>query len=1052
MNSNNPQIKTLIQNYKSYISNTKFQDEIYKWELIKKYKGRPDTDALDFAAEYKAIKFGNLLYQLAGAVGNHICKENPEEFRQLFVYLFDETIPLNKRVSYFNVESLKLYRSLGETLGHHQDERSISTYLTLHNPEKYTFYKSTFYKEFCKLMGAVPAEKNEKYGHYLELVNQFIENYIVPDTELTDTVKSYIPQYYDGKNNLLLAQDILYCMLNKAEEDSNCWIFQGNLKIYNVVGALNDNVLKTWSVKTHKDAIQPGDKVILWVSGNKAGCYALAEVTSDVFEAKDDESEMRYYVAARTNEMGSRVSIKITHNLANNPILKDQIQGIEELSALKAGSQGTNFKATKIEYDIFLKLAEKNVTNRKYWLYAPGEKAELWDEFYQSGIMALGWDQLEDLNGYSSKEEIVKRLQAFENTDGSKKNDATANDEFFSTMKIGDVVIVKKGRGELLGYGYVTSDYYYDMNREYFKHCRKMNWILEGNWKIDGNLALKTLTDITVYPSDYPEYTKYYEQLLGAMNVSLSKKNYKEDFAKWLSKASHIETSAKSSYLRGIEILNEKVKYNIYEVDNLQTLDELYNDLIKEQKNKNGIYFHEAAPSYGNNGFYSASIKTYKDFLLDHNKRQNKTNFAMALNQILYGPPGTGKTFTLKKDYFPEYTTRETSITSDQHFESVVRELTWWQVIAIAVNELGKCKVVDIAKNEWVLKKAKLSNSNSVRPTIWGQLQSHTVDSCEFVNVRSKQQPYIFNKSEDSYWTLVEEELKESYPEIFEIIDSVKNFKPNPDKEIKRFVFTTFHQSYAYEDFIEGIKPILQEEEADGELNYRIEDGVFKELCKRAELDPKNRYAIFIDEINRANVSAVFGELITLIEGDKRKGAKNALSAILPYSKKSFSVPNNVDIYGTMNTADRSIEALDTALRRRFSFVEMIPNPDLLKDKIVLEIKLKDLLKKINERIEALIDRDHTIGHAYLIDVENEADLRRAFKDKIIPLLQEYFFGDYGKIGLVLGSAFVDKGTIDEKIFSDFEYEGREGLIQTTYQLKNFDQIDFKAALAALVK
>ena len=340
------------------------QDEVYKWKLVKNYKGRPDINAKDFTQELKSIKFQNLLYAMSIAVTNQLAKEKPEEYRKLFISLFDESTSLNDRVKNFNGDSLKLYRSLGETLGHHQDERSIATYLTLHNPLKYTFYKSTFYKEFCKLMGVEPAGKNEKYAHYLELLNQFIENYIVPDKELTDTVKSYISEYYDGTNNLLLAQDILYCILNKAEDDSNYWIFQGNLKIYDVVSALKENALKSWSVKAHKDSIQIGDKVILWVSGNKAGCYALAEVTSAIFEAKDDVSEMRYNVDSRENKISRQVSIKITHNLSANPILKDQIQGIKDLNLLKAGSQGTNFKATKIEYITFLKLAEKNMTNR----------------------------------------------------------------------------------------------------------------------------------------------------------------------------------------------------------------------------------------------------------------------------------------------------------------------------------------------------------------------------------------------------------------------------------------------------------------------------------------------------------------------------------------------------------------------------------------------------------------------------------------------------------------------------------------------------------------
>jgi 5-methylcytosine-specific restriction protein B len=405
------------------------------------------------------------------------------------------------------------------------------------------------------------------------------------------------------------------------------------------------------------------------------------------------------------------------------------------------------------------------------------------------------------------------------------------------------------------------------------------------------------------------------------------------------------------------------------------------------------------------------------------------------VNQILYGPPGTGKTYELKLSYFPKYTSEESSLTAEQHFKNVVSECSWWQVIAIALIQSGKCKVNDLTTNKWVIQKAELSNSKTIRPTIWGQLQSHTVESCEFVNVKSKQQPYIFNKTNDSLWEIVDEEVKEKTPELYEIIDSVENFNPSSDKLFERYVFTTFHQSYSYEDFIEGIKPILTNEESDGAVAYQIEDGIFKQICKKAEIDPENQYAIFIDEINRGNVSAIFGELITLIEQDKRKGSENEMSVILPYSKKSFSVPQNLDIIGTMNTADRSVEALDTALRRRFSFVEMLPNPQLLKDKQIAGINLQVLLETINERIEVLVDRDHTIGHAFFINDTTVEELRNTFANKIIPLLQEYFYGDYSKMEMVIGSAFFDKKEVSKVKFAvksdEFDAEGK------VYHIKN---------------
>lgn len=405
-------------------------------------------------------------------------------------------------------------------------------------------------------------------------------------------------------------------------------------------------------------------------------------------------------------------------------------------------------------------------------------------------------------------------------------------------------------------------------------------------------------------------------------------------------------------------------------------------------------------------------LKTFPEYASRFNHQNDTIMISEPLNQILYGPPGTGKTLRLKTDYFPQYTTKETAISPEKHFEEVVRNLTWWQVIAVAVIELGKCKVADILKHEWVVQKAKLSNSNTIRPPVWGQLQSHTIESCEFVNVKAKQQPFIFNKTADSVWEILEEEVQEQVPELYEIIESVKNFIPNPDKEIKRYEFTTFHQSFGYEDFMEGIKPVLDEGNELSDVGYRIEDGIFMRLCKRAESDPENKYAIFIDEINRGNISAIFGELISLIETDKRTGTEHELSVILPYSKKTFSVPKNLYIIGTMNTADRSVEALDTALRRRFSFVEMLPDPKLLSDKgtngdgMIADINLADLLTVINDRIEVLVDRDHTIGHAFFINDKSPDDLKHTFKNKIIPLLQEYFYGNYQKMALVLGNSF----------------------------------------------
>lgn len=289
-------------------------------------------------------------------------------------------------------------------------------------------------------------------------------------------------------------------------------------------------------------------------------------------------------------------------------------------------------------------------------------------------------------------------------------------------------------------------------------------------------------------------------------------------------------------------------------------------------------------------------------------------------------------------------------------------------------------------------------------------------------------------------------------------LDTLKNMNHSKIMEIYheleqegRIGFTTFHQSYGYEDFIEGIRPVLDKEQKDGQnqseeqkpeksdnLEYTMEAGVFKAFCEKAKEESEKPYVFIIDEINRGNISRIFGELITLIEESKRKGEADERSVILPYSGLPFSVPSNVYIIGTMNTADRSIALLDTALRRRFSFVEMMPDTEVLKDikievpkmpdavdkkagnastagektgnaagnegKIIIDVQ--KLLEIINQRIEVLYDREHTIGHAYFCGLKENATLdglKNIFKKSVLPLLQEYFFDDYEKIAMVLG-------------------------------------------------
>ncbi len=398
-------------------------------------------------------------------------------------------------------------------------------------------------------------------------------------------------------------------------------------------------------------------------------------------------------------------------------------------------------------------------------------------------------------------------------------------------------------------------------------------------------------------------------------------------------------------------------------------------------------------------------------------------------------------------------------------------------------------------------------------------------------------------------------------------------------KESRQIEMVTFHQSFAYEDFIEGIKPVL-EDDSDN-LDYEIVDGIFKTISNRANdnltrsssevgtldldallhkfaqsitdrieqaetiklsqeekyraqikecktlangqiqfkfifpesgtehslstnmifrdytkfsngeiksyedieptYDSKSRYhghaiylfplmerikeyqdseawqpgkqvaqtrqeyVLIIDEINRGNIAKIFGELITLIEPSKRSGEDDATSIILPYSKDKFGVPVNLHIIGTMNTADRSIALLDTALRRRFDFIEMMPQPDHPRiSKDIEGVNCQELLQVMNQRITALLDREHQIGHSYLIDVDDMEKLAHVFQNKIIPLLQEYFYEDWAKIYLVLNeNKFVSSTKIAGDLFRDSNVVNDDHLI---YELLGAASPEWKAS------
>ncbi|WP_445003006.1 McrB family protein [Halomonas mongoliensis] len=405
--------------------------------------------------------------------------------------------------------------------------------------------------------------------------------------------------------------------------------------------------------------------------------------------------------------------------------------------------------------------------------------------------------------------------------------------------------------------------------------------------------------------------------------------------------------------------------------------------------------------------------------------KQQAIQMARPVNTIFYGPPGTGKTYHLQKHLMPRYESEAKKAPTGEWLEEQLANTAWWEAIALALADLGgKATVNDLLIHPYFKAKARVQgrpNSPNLRATCWGALQIHTVLESSTVKYaeEKRQPPLIFDKQPGGHWVLTGD-WEEAGEGLREKLAQLRQGPASDDARIKRHLTVTFHQSYSYEDFVEGIRPQTTE---DGGISYEVRDGLFKAFCQRASQDPHQRYALFIDEINRGNISRIFGELITLIETDKRAWwdeegmLVEGIELVLPYSGNRFGVPKNLDIYATMNTADRSIALMDAALRRRFHFQELMPEPRRIPgsqgDGYIPDgegglLNLRALLESINLRLRYLLHRDQTFGHAYFTEVKDLEALRRVMVYDIIPMLAEYFYDDWRQIRRVLADEGAD--------------------------------------------
>lgn len=463
------------------------------------------------------------------------------------------------------------------------------------------------------------------------------------------------------------------------------------------------------------------------------------------------------------------------------------------------------------------------------------------------------------------------------------------------------------------------------------------------------------------------------------------------------------------------------------------------------------------------------SQSKYKDFCLkiedvfmkkQSEEESNNLQLNIPLNQILYGPPGTGKTFSVRK-YIDEILGKNPGLNienEDQRINNVVKDSNWYSAIALSMYQNGKNNKYKVAEllEQKIIKAFSLTRENKhVRAALWAQMQIHTHENCPNVNYSNRLAPFIFEKNENSEWYLTEDGIKFVEENLSEQLEQL-SAKNNTRKLEDFYKFLTFHQSYSYEEFVEGIKPQIRTDEESSSISYEYNKGVFKEICQQANSDPDNNYLLIIDEINRGNISKIFGELITLIESDKRvipngerifentKTQNEELVVTLPYTKSKFGVPSNLYILGTMNTSDRSIASIDIALRRRFKFKEMMPDSNLVAD---FGIGFNTIFDDLNYKIKLLLDRDHQIGHSYFINTKynnnngnnNVETLKDIWFSEILPLLNEYFYCDWEKLKLIV-PGFIRPLKIPPALKSECD--------DSIYEFKTFDEVsDFEKAL-----
>lgn len=630
------------------------------------------------------------------------------------------------------------------------------------------------------------------------------------------------------------------------------------------------------------------------------------------------------------------------------------------LAALRAVPEFTDWKTIEMERFLYWWVDPRDA--HRVVKIAPGQNAKYWDDCLHGGYICVGWDEVGDLTQFESKDLFRRKFEETFPYKGHGPAVSRKSNELWTLteLEVGDLVVANQGTSKILAVGEVVEPgYQWREDRPDFKHTVAVDWDTRYEKTIPAQKAWATVTVKKVPDALF-------------------------------------ETIASGALAEG-----QKPKISV-----------------------------PVAPLYLR--------------IADALERKGQL--------ILYGPPGTGKTYTARR--FATWwllrqageSEADTVLGDSERMASCEKQLStaqvtrrvWWAVanpkhwswdqlsregkvsfrygrlkknyalvqrgdLVIGYQATPDKKVVSLARIS-----RELRAHEKGEPTIEIERVAQVKDGLAYAElladpILAKSEP-IRSRCQGTLFSLSSSEAEHLFSLLAERNPELELDDEKDEGEIGRLTRVTFHPSYTYEDFIEGFRP---SEQGEGGLALHLEDGIFKRVCRAAQAHPDRPYLILVDEINRGNVAKILGELLTLLEYDKR-----GLTVSLPQSKETFSIPPNVYLLGTMNTADRSIKMLDAALRRRFAFLELMPDLELLRGASVGDLSLDEFLEELNRRIARSEGREKQIGHAYLLDggdpVSEVEEFASRFREEILPLLQEYCYDEYGTLEKFIGRGLVD--------------------------------------------